>query len=351
MRAEIQDGMPAKIIKLAVVGDCMLGRGVDQMLQQQPPEYPWGDTLPLFQAADARICNLECVIADRGEPWSEYFKEFHFRSAARNVAVLTAARFNAVSIANNHVLDYGYEALLEMLQLLEREKVAYSGAGADLGQASQIARFDAEGRRFGLLAFTDNEPAWEATLQRPGTLYVPVDLSDRRAHHLLEIVRGRTQLDTLVVSAHWGGNWGYAPPLEHVQFAHALIDAGADIVFGHSCHVFRGIEVYKDRPVLYSTGDFVDDYAVDPIERNDQSFVFQVEIAPEGMQSVRLYPTIIEWCQARRATTDEEGAIAAKMQELCAGLHTATRWDAETQSLEINIKAAGAMQAYGNLAS
>jgi poly-gamma-glutamate capsule biosynthesis protein CapA/YwtB (metallophosphatase superfamily) len=336
------DGTPARSepFRLLLVGDCMLGRGVNQALNRQRPEFPWGDTLPLFRSADGRICNLECVLSDRGAPWSEYYKAFHFQSAAKNVAVLTAAGIDAVSIANNHVLDYGYDALQQMLEILDGANIAHGGAGANLAHASQIARFEIHGRRFGLLAFTDNEPLWEATGQRPGILYVPVTLGDARAQYLLTIIRGRRDLDTLIVSAHWGSNWGYVPPQEHVQFAHALIDAGADVIFGHSSHVFRGIEFYKSRSILYSTGNFVDDYAVDPIERNDQSFIFMLELDAAGAARLRLHPTLIAYCQARLAKEKEAHGIAAKMQELCVAFGTRTHWDPEQQLLEVSAQTA-----------
>lgn len=322
-------------IQILLVGDCMLGRGLDQALRRYPPEFPWGDTLPLFQGADVRICNLECVLSDRGAPWAEYEKAFHFRSAAKNVATLTRAGINMVSIANNHVLDYGYEALQQMLDVLNGAGIVHSGAGDNWVQASTIACHQANGWRLGFLAFTDNEPSWEAAPQVPGTFYVPVTLGDPRAQDLIRIVRERTGLDVLVVSAHWGSNWGDTPPEEHVQLAHALIDAGADIVFGHSSHVFRGIEFYKNRPILYSTGDFVDDYAVDPNERNDQSFIFLVEMNLEDPVRLSLRPTMIGYCQARLAREAEAPSIAAKMHALCATLGTWTGWNADRQILEV----------------
>jgi len=328
----------AQPVQLAIVGDCMLGRGVNQILEQKPPEYPWGDTLPVFRTADTRVCNLECVLSDRGTPWEEYRKAFHFRAAAKNVATLTSAGFNAVSIANNHVLDYGREALHEMLEVLDRAGIAHSGAGANLAEASRIASFQVRDMRMGLLAFTDNEPLWEATAQRPGTFYVPTSLADPRAQNLINIVRQRKDLDTLIVSAHWGGNWGYTPPDEHIELAHALIDAGADVIFGHSCHVFRGIEWYRNRPILYSTGNFVDDYAVDPDERNDRSFIFLVELDGNVPVRLRLVPTIINWCQALLAPAKVAGIIAARMQELCAAFGTSTRWDAAAQLLDVSPK-------------
>ena len=132
---------------------------------------------------------------------------------------------------------------------------------------------------------SSKEPGWEATEDQPGILYVPVTLKDQRAVKLLELVsKTKALVDVLIVSAHWGPNWGDDPPAKQIPFAHALVDAGADVIFGHSGHVVRGIELYREKPILYCTGDFVDDYAVDELERNDQSFIFVVEMV--GQQAV-----------------------------------------------------------------
>ncbi len=308
----------------------MLGRLVNDVLNREAADYPWGDALPLLQAADWRFCNLECVISDRGEPWSAYPKPFHFRSAARNVAVLAAAQINAVSLANNHVLDYGYDALAEMLKVLDRNGILRAGAGRNLDEASQLATAAVAGRKVGLVAFTDNEPDWEATVDAPGVFYVPVDLADARAGRLLEIVRGyAADVDLLIVSTHWGPNWGYQPPPEHIKFAHALVDAGAGMVFGHSSHVFRGIEFHHNRPIVYGAGDFVDDYAVDEIERNDESFVYMLETEDGNPRGVRLHPTVIRNCQARQPSRAEGRRIAMKMRQLCRAFHTPAAWSDE----------------------
>ena len=116
----------------------MLGRLVNEVLRREPPESPWGDTLPLFQQADWRMCNLECVLSDRGSPWDETPKAFHFRSDARNVAVLQAARINAVSLANNHSLDYGYDAMLECLHVLDQAGTQRAGAGRNLADRKSV---------------------------------------------------------------------------------------------------------------------------------------------------------------------------------------------------------------------
>ena len=325
-------------MRLLFVGDVMLGRLVNEVLKQKPPAYPWGDTLSLFHAADVRICNLECVISDRGTPWSATPKVFHFRSDAKNIETLTVAHIDAVSLANNHSLDFDYQGLFHTMRNLAAAGIQYAGAGTTLAQAYAPALWETKSKKLGLIAFTDNEPDWEATEKHPGIWYVPIDLKEKRAHHLLERVsQTKEQVDFLIVSAHWGPNWGYAPPAEHLPFAHALIDAGADVLFGHSGHVVRGIEIYKGKPIMYCTGNFIDDYAVDERERNNRSFIFVLET--DGQVTVRLllYPTVIEAFQARRATPQESKAIVALMQRLSIKLNTATTWNEQEERLEIRM--------------
>ena len=325
-------------LTLLLVGDVMLGRLVNAVMQDKSPIYPWGNTLSLFQQADVRLCNLECVLSDWGAPWSATPKAFHFRSDAKNIAVLESARIDAVSLANNHTLDFEYEGLFHTLSNLDAAGIQHAGAGTTIAAASEPAIWEMRGKKLGLIAFTDNEPGWEATAGQPGIFYVPIELNDRRTVKLLELVsKTKAMVDLLVVSAHWGPNWGYVPPAEHVTFAHALIDAGTDVVFGHSGHVFRGIELYREKPILYCTGDFIDDYAVDELARNDQSFIFVVETDGQAIVRLLLYPTVIEACQARRAKHNEREAIVAKMQGLCMKLNTLTIWDGQAERLEVQV--------------
>ena len=324
--------------RLAMVGDVMLGRLVNEVLKEKTADYPWGDTLPLLRGADIRMCNLECAISDRGEAWSATPKPFHFRSDAKNVEVLRAANMNAVSLANNHALDYGYDALIDTLELLDGAAIHHAGAGRTLSEAEQPAIMKTGRGKVGIIAFTDNEPAWESTSAKPGVFYVPIEPRDRRAVHLLELItQTKNAVDLLIVSAHWGPNRGYEPPPEHVPFAHAMVDAGADVVFGHSGHVIRGIEIYRRRPILYCVGDFIDDYAVDFIERNDQSCVFALEGSSRGIGSVRAYPTKIQQCQAGLARGPEMVAVAHKMQSLCVGFDTSSRWKEAQGYLEVEM--------------
>jgi poly-gamma-glutamate capsule biosynthesis protein CapA/YwtB (metallophosphatase superfamily) len=187
------------------------------------------------------------------------------------------------------------------------------------------------------MAFTDNQPEWEAGAQCPGVFYSPIDVSDERAQRLFQRVREtRRMSDLAIVSAHWGPNSGYRPLAGNIRFGHALIDAGADIIFGHSGHVFQGVELYKGRPIMYCTGNFVDDYAVDELERNDESFVFTVELSEGRMSRIRLHPTEIVECQARMARGDRAEEIALKMARLCREFGTPARWIESERVLEIS---------------
>jgi poly-gamma-glutamate capsule biosynthesis protein CapA/YwtB (metallophosphatase superfamily) len=326
-------------MKLLFVGDVMLGRLVNETLKSMPPAYPWGNTLPVFRESDLRICNLECVVSDRGAPWGLSEKTFHFRSDAKNIESLKSAGFNVVSLANNHALDYEYEALNEMVRHLDGAEISHSGAGADFSRASQPALLQAGGLTVGFLAVTDNEPEWEATDRDPGVFHVPMDPGDERARRLFDLVRKtKEQADLVIVSTHWGGNWGYQPEPSHVPFARMLVDCGADIVFGHSCHVFRGIEIYRDRPILYGAGDFVNDYAVDEVERNDESFIFIVRTEGSRIAGLTLYPTVVSHMQTRLAGPREAIAIADRMQRLSEKFGTESRWNEEKRCLEIPVK-------------
>jgi poly-gamma-glutamate capsule biosynthesis protein CapA/YwtB (metallophosphatase superfamily) len=310
-------------LNLVLVGDVMLGRLVNERLRDHHPESVWGDTLPLFHQADFRACNLECVITDHGSPWARSPKAFHFRSDGANIAVLKAAQFDVISLANNHTLDFNHRGLVDMLKSLDAAHIARCGAGLNLEEAARLSITEVQGCRIGFLSFTDNEPSWEAGDDHPGIYHVPVDKPDERTADLISRVRKVSgRVDVLIVSAHWGGNWGCHPPPSHTALAHDLVRAGADIIFGHSPHVSRGVEIYEDALILYSTGDFVDDYVVDPVERNDRSWVFKIKIENKQVSSLHLHPIVIHQCQASLAKPDLAGEMISGMKELCALLGT-----------------------------
>lgn len=296
-------GSGPEALVLFLCGDVMTGRGLDQVLERSvdpglgepfvtdarryvelaerahgpipapvAPSYPWGDALDELDRLkpDLRIANLETAVTAGGTPWEG--KGIHYRMHPANVAVLTAAGLDACVLANNHILDFGHEGLRDTLGTLESAGIAAAGAGRSAERAEAPAVLgatshgDAPGAaRVLLFAFgstTSGIPeAWRASDDRPGVSLLP-DLSDRTAGRIAERILGaRREGDVVVVSVHWGGNWGYRVPREQRRFAHRLIDEGAtDIVHGHSSHHAKGIEVYRDRPILYGCGDFLTDY-------------------------------------------------------------------------------------------
>lgn len=320
-------------MRLVLLGDVMLGRLVNEHLRKAPGAYPWGDTLPVLSAADVRFANLECVLANGGQPQPR--KVFHFRSDLKNVETLKAARIDVVSLANNHVLDFGIDAFRETQDALDFAGILHSGAGLDLEAARRPAIMPVGPTTVGFIAFTDNQPDWEAAPHHPGVYYVPVDAVDRRTSGLVELVRHtKAMVDLLVVSAHWGPNWGAEVPPAHQALGRSLVEAGADVVFGHSAHIFRGVEIHQGRPIIYSAGDFVDDYAVDQEERNDQSFIFGLETHDGVPTRLRLHPTVITGFQARLAGK-ESRTIAERMQLLSSELGTRSEWIEDLRVLEV----------------
>src|SRR5918997_4555304 len=166
------------MISLALIGDVMLGRKVDEALKDHMrPEEPWGDVMPLLKTADLRIINLECAITDNEQPWTRTPKVFHFRAKPSAIETLRTARVDVCSLANNHTLDFEEQGLLDTLKHLEAADIRYAGAGRDRDEAARPALLGpSRGIRVALLAFTDNEPPFAAGPERPGTNYLPVSL-------------------------------------------------------------------------------------------------------------------------------------------------------------------------------
>jgi poly-gamma-glutamate capsule biosynthesis protein CapA/YwtB (metallophosphatase superfamily) len=330
------------MVRIALTGDVMVGRLVDQYVIQNRsvrPEALWGDVLPIMLAADCRLTNLECVISDRGEEWHPTTKAFHFRGRPRTIDFLSAAKVNGVTLANNHVLDYGPEALLDCFTLLDQAGIKRTGAGATIEEALAPLVLDLPEGRVAVVALTDNEPEWEATKTKPGVNYVAY--SDRglkepyRSRLTQALLSARRQADLVIVSAHVGPNWG-APSKDIQALAHDLINMGADLYWGHSNHTPQGIECYKGKAILYSTGDFIDDYMIDKDERNDLSFLFMLELEGGRVERIRLHPTCIEDLGVRLANEQERGFLVRTMQAKCKAFGTAMSVEGQVGTITVN---------------
>jgi poly-gamma-glutamate capsule biosynthesis protein CapA/YwtB (metallophosphatase superfamily) len=319
-------------MRFVLTGDVMLGRLVNRYMVSNAslaPETVWGNVLPHFLTADCRCINLECVISSRGQPWRPMVKPFHFRANPRATDILQAARVNCATLANNHVLDYGPEALLDCLTFLDQANIQHTGAGLKMDAACAPACLDLPQGKIAVLALTDNEPEWAATSTRPGVNYVNYDsrglLSPYRKR-MTDIIRlARQQASFVIISAHIGPNWG-TPSSAMRSLAHELLDLGGDLYWGHSNHTPQGIELYKDKVILYSTGDFIDDYAVDPDERNDLSFLFTLEVSMEKTRGkiarIEVDPVRIAKFQVHRAVGQDIRFLERTFRNKCRAFHT-----------------------------
>jgi poly-gamma-glutamate synthesis protein (capsule biosynthesis protein) len=307
---------------LALTGDVMLGRGVNETLRAARPEEPWGDLLGLLDSADLRIINLECAITEHKQPWSRTSKVFHFRADPPAVEVLEAARVDACSLANNHTLDFEEEGLLDTLAHLEAAGIRYAGAGRDGEEAARPALLEG---RVALVAFTDNEPPFAAGPGKPGTNYLPVSVEPEVLRRVGEAIGAAREAGarTVVFSNHWGPNMVERPREAFRRFARAVVDLGADVYYGHSAHVFQGVEIYRGKPILYDAGDFIDDYAVDPRLRNDRSFLFRVTVEDGTLERLELFPVILPYARVELARGTEREAILDRMVSLSAEMGTA----------------------------
>jgi poly-gamma-glutamate capsule biosynthesis protein CapA/YwtB (metallophosphatase superfamily) len=307
-------------------------------------DYIWGDALPELERAklDFRIINLETAITLAETPWPD--KAIHYRMHPQNVGCLSAARIDACALANNHVLDWGYDGLSETLQTLDAAGIAYSGAGNDAEQARKPAVLGTNATsRVLLFSFgstTSGIPQdWRATSISPGVNLLD-DLSEETAARVCDQMRAHQQAGELIVaSIHWGGNWGYEIPREQIVFAHYLIEHGVAIVHGHSSHHVKAIEVYKARLILYGCGDFITDYeGISGYEafRGDLALMYFIELDPTSgaLINTRLVPMQMRRFRWERASAHDAKWLCNSLSQLGDRFGTAARLE-EDNSLTL----------------
>lgn len=308
MESRLREWQNAVCMTIGFGGDLMIGRLVNEQLNHAPPSYVWGNLLPILQSTDFNIANLETALT-----YSKKIvpKVFNFKADPEKVSVLAQGHIHAVNIANNHILDFSEEGLLETLRTLKCANILCVGAGRNLEQAKAPCIVEKKGIKIGILGCTDNEPSWRASVFNPGTHFLEIgDLESIRE----SIVSLRHHVDLLILSIHWGPNMRQRPYPHFRSFAHDLIDLGVDILHGHSAHVFQGVEVYKKKLILYDTGELIDDYAVDPVLRNDCSFFFVVKLNKKKLISLTMIPTVISRFQVNMGKENEQ---LETMQILC----------------------------------
>lgn len=333
-------------ITIFMCGDVMTGRGIDQVLPHpsvphiyepyirdaqgyvelvesingpipRPVDFPyiWGDSLnELHQMApDVKVINLETAVT-KSEDYED--KGINYRMNPDNIPCITAAGIDCCTLANNHVLDWGHSGLIETLDTLKKAGLKGAGAGIDQEDAEKPAVIGVKGKgRVVVFSFGTTSSGipghWAAAAMRPG-----VDLLRDLSEGTVRGIAGRTlsvkQPDDIVIaSIHWGGNWGFAIDRDQRDFAHFLIDeAGVDIIHGHSSHHVKGIEVYRQRLILYGCGDLLNDYeGISGYEhyRDDLGLMYLAAVDPSdgNLISLRMTPTKIKHFKVNRASEND----------------------------------------------
>jgi poly-gamma-glutamate synthesis protein (capsule biosynthesis protein) len=347
------------VVTLFLCGDVMTGRGIDQILPHsvdpilferyiqnagdyvllaesgqgpipRPVEtaYIWGDAISELdrRQPDVRIINLETSVTRSATPWPG--KGINYRMHPGNVAVLETAEIDCCVLANNHVLDWKEEGLKETLKTIGETEIETAGAGANLEESRRPAVLESHLSESRVIVFSMASgdcgvpDAWAATEQRAGVnLFSPEGFAD-----LVERVRKlKRPRDVVVVSIHWGSNWGYRIPDWQTDLAHRLIDeAGVDLVHGHSSHHVRPLEVYRGKLVLYGCGDFINDYeGISGYEefRSDLRIMFFVSIDTSNRQltQLRLVPMQTRRFRLHRASREDSQWLLSRINRVSNG--------------------------------
>lgn len=332
-------------IIIFMCGDVMTGRGVDQVLPHpgnpvihepyvkdareyvelaekvngpvQKPisfSYIWGDTLVEFDRLkpDIKLINLETSITGSDDYWEG--KIIHYRMHPENIHAITSAGIDYCSLANNHILDWGYSGLRETLTTLGKADIKSAGAGMNIkeAEAPAVIEIEEKGRvivfSYGLET-SGIYSSWSAGDDKPG-INLLNNMSDRTVRHIKESVRKvKRNGDIAIASIHWGSNWGYEIPDKQREFTHKLIDgAGFDIIHGHSSHHVKAIEVYRNKLVIYGCGDFLTDYEGIPGYedfRDDLGLMYfaSMDQTTGRLSRLQMIPTQIKNFRVNRATS------------------------------------------------
>jgi poly-gamma-glutamate synthesis protein (capsule biosynthesis protein) len=324
--------MPATVhdeVRLMFGGDVMLGRTVREYIEKLGAGYPLAPLAPVLRQADLVTVNLECAITTGTHQWAGEPKAFYFGAPPEAAETLRDAGVGLVSLANNHTLDFGVEGLADTQRALGGVGVQYTGAGVNLTRAMRPAIVERKGIKFGMAAFCDHQEDFAAGERRPGIAWL--DLDDEAAA-LAAFAAALAPLrnagvDWPILSLHWGPNMVRRPSAAFRRLAHGAIDMGWKILFGHSAHVFHGIELRNGCPIIYAAGDLVDDYYVDREFRNDLQLLFELDLGRDGLRRILMHPIAIEACRVAPADAAETRYIFDQMRLLCGELGTQVHED------------------------
>ena len=375
----------AATVSLFLCGDVMLARGVDMIHESHcnprlyegngltahgyvdlaikangpiPPrsqrkvDYVWGDAITVLEEKkpDLRIINLETSITTNDIPWPD--KGIHYRMHPKNVAVIKSASIDCCVLSNNHTADWGFQGLKETLETLRESHIPYAGAGFNLDEAQAPAVFPIKNSSSRVLVFAAGHWSsgvpnqWRASSKHEGVHILDIHNVKKATAQLKELVRKYRQPDDVIIlSIHWGGNWGFEINQFQKDFAHAAIEeCGIDVVHGHSSHHVQGVEVFRGRLIIYGCGDFINDYegiGGHSEYRGDLALMYfvEVEVGRGHLRDLTMVPTQMAKLRVNLAQGEDLRWLSQTMDRECQkyGLSVVT-----TEKGELKLKFEGA---------
>lgn len=271
--------VPQVRTEIVIASDWAPIRAFDDIVARAP-EAVYGDLLPVLRGADLRIVNLECALAGVASPvWKSGSV---FRGRPEHVRGLTAVPFEAVTLGNNHVFDYGTEAFRETLTLLGENAIRTVGAGMSPDDARRPLILEVKGVRIGIVNFSEGEDL-TAAVYGPGVFGWDVDA-------VVESIRAiRPDVDIILVVCHGGVEYIPFPPPYLAEAFRRAADVGADLVIGHHAHVPQGIQFVNGVPICYSLGNFVFWQETDLLYRK-LGYLVKAGVSREGLACLEIIP-------------------------------------------------------------
>lgn len=314
----VSGGDPAGAkVKLAFVGDVLLADTVEKLLLQNGYDYPYSNVKPLLAEPDLTVANLETPVTERGVKQT---KDYVYRSSPKALPALKDSGVDIVNLANNHVMDYGAEGLLDTMTYLDQAGIGRVGAGRNSDEAFKPVIVEKQGVRIAVLGFSRVVPdhTWKAGADQPGvadtySYTVPVET----------IKKTREQADLVIVMAHWGTERKDTPDPVQTDLAHRYIDAGADLVVASHPHVLQGLEAYKGKWIAYSLGNFI--FTTNEAAKTWETIVLQAECANTGACSLKAVPILTKWAKPEPLA----GEAGAKLLERLSGLSYGAKIEAD----------------------
>lgn len=280
--------LPSGQITLMAVGDIMLARTLGDQIISDGPSVPFAHTSTFLSSADISLGNLECSISERGIAED---KTYTFRAPLLAAESLASGGFDLLTLANNHVLDYGLDAFTDTIDLLTDKGIDIVGAGMNIEEARSPIIFDRNDLRLAFLAYLDiprwnyDYLTWIAKADRPGVSWGYLS-------NITEDVQAASQVaDVVIVLMHFGTEGEDQPSFQQVLSAHTAIDAGANLVIGSHTHLLQPIEEYNEGLIVYNLGNFVFDEFGD---LENESAIFKALISKDGVLTYEMVPVFIQ---------------------------------------------------------